>query len=401
MIKSIGRIKQRLKNRILGGRKETLEVLLTRYSAEEVRDILVKRAEKKKKQDIEDLANYYLRCGDMDDARKILELYQLQKSVVYAKAVIAAGGHISDVIDFHLAQRGKLPKQIARILAKGIKNDKDKEKLQAVVLKGGSISEEKSIWRLRVIGQAARCAGDYTDSLAAYRKAFQHAKSTYADNLREKTPQSRLMNSLTKESFNSKLAWQALNDFSSLAAPGWFVDAGTLLGFVREGDFLKHDYDLDLGMVDPGAFHQTIENLTASPLFEVKPKRVYEVVKVKHANGVDLDIFLYQQVGDIMYKESHVYRWEFGLFEPEIRQFGEVTLPVPSNPEKHLEETYGDWWVQRKGFDGRYDANNVSFPNLDELECVLLNKAIIALQKGELETFEKETRMLQRIGRLL
>ncbi len=395
----------RSKKHIIRGFKDRLkktgelnvEGLLTRYPPAKVQEILEKRADSKKKRAIEDLAYYHIRCGDMDKALNLLEKHRLQASSTYVKFVIYTRGNIAEEIDRQLKVRGKIPKQLARLFAKSVMNREDKDRLQRAVLTAPSISDEKAVWRLLVIGQASRCVGDYLDALTAYRTAFQRAVKLYA---RALSGESQLKaNKVSKGVFDSEKAWRALNEFKALGTSGWFIDAGTLLGFIREGSFLQHDYDLDFGISEAAAFQETRKKLFYSPLFEIKPARVDEVLKVQHANGMDIDIFLYQRYKDKMFKKSHVYRWDFDSFEPEMRRFEDVSLPVPAHPEKHLEATYGDWWVPRKGFDGRYDALNVSFPNIDELECVLLNKSIRALQKGDKTAFDKEVHMLQRIGR--
>ena len=54
----------------------------------------------------------------------------------------------------------------------------------------------------------------------------------------------------------------------------WYVISGTFLGIVREGGFLAHDYDIDVGItVDPEhpeVLDAMIEQLGRSPRFVVK-----------------------------------------------------------------------------------------------------------------------------------
>ena len=50
----------------------------------------------------------------------------------------------------------------------------------------------------------------------------------------------------------------------------WFVLAGTFLGFTREKSFLKHDLDIDIGLMSENvSFEQIRKIFKKSSLFEV------------------------------------------------------------------------------------------------------------------------------------
>ncbi len=388
------RYKLKIKNR------QSVEFLLENYRVEKVSFILEKQARTKEKPGIEKLAYFYLRCGEIKKARQLLEDNDILNSPVNIQVGILEDRSVTEIIDRQVDQNKNISRKAAQILAKNVKDYEEKEKIKEIVLATSSIDKEHSIWRLRAVGEASRRAGDYKDALQAYRRAFSLVCPKNINTISEANQKPGLLNINQKNEFNPDKAWRALQDFKSLASPGWFIDAGTLLGFVREGTFLKHDYDLDIGFIDFDYFLETKRKLFFSPLFEIYPGRVEEVFQVKHANNMDIDVILYKREQGKMVKESHVYRWVFDLFNLSERKIGDVSIPIPSNPEKHLEAIYGDWWVPRKDFDGRYDAYNVSFPNLDELECVLLNRAILALQKRDYSAVRKEIKVLKRFNRV-
>ena len=386
-----------LRNRLIKKEdKISLNDLLTEKNTEEVESLLIEKAKTKRNEDLRNLAHFYLLTGEPSKARQLLTDNGLHDYSIYIKADILEGIPVSETLDQKLQSNQKVTKKEAVIFARGVKIKEDKEKLKKILLNDGALSEEYSIWKLRAIGEASRRIGDYKDALQAYRRAF---KLSDQKDINVLTKGKTGLKGNANKKFNQKKAWNALRDFMDLAEQGWFLDAGTLLGFIREGEFLEHDEDLDIGFIDKEAFLATKYRMFRSPFFELKPGRVEEVYKVRHLNGIDLDFFLYKREGEKLVKESHVYRWVFEEFDYRERQFGPIKLPVPEEAEKHLEETYGDWWVCRKNFDGRYDALNVSFPNLDELECVVLNKAVKALQRSDYDSAKKEINMLKRIGR--
>ena len=79
--------------------------------------------------------------------------------------------------------------------------------------------------------------------------------------------------SFLKVGMNIKDARDALIDidyfFSSFNC-SWFAISGTFLGVVREMQFLKHDLDVDIGIIaDPVLFRTFIEKIKRSTKFEV------------------------------------------------------------------------------------------------------------------------------------
>lgn len=379
--------------------RQTLLLFLAKNSLADVLSSLLEKAKTKRYEDLENLAYLYFLIGEPAQARQLMMDNGLNNHNICIKASILQGIPVADMLDQIMEYEEKITKDQAFLLARGVKTNEDKTKLKNILLRGNPMSGESSTWKLRVIGEASRRIGDYKDAMQAYRRAFNLTCPRDIQELSsDKNETSSTQQKKVKE-FHCEKAWKALHDFKNLAEKGWVLDAGTLLGFIREGNFLQHDYDLDISFVDKQSFLATKDLLYRSPFFEMKPGRVVEVFKVRHLNGMNLDIFLYKKEGTQMVKESHVYRWVFNHFDVIEQQFGNITLPVPSKAEKHLEETYGDWWVPRKNFDGRYDALNVSFPNIDELECVILNKAVKALTRNDYGAAKKELNMLKRIGR--
>ena len=98
----------------------------------------------------------------------------------------------------------------------------------------------------------------------------------------------------------------------------WYVISGTFLGIVREGGFLAHDYDVDVGVTfdpeHPEVLDRLVEALERSPQYVVKKLDHYEavvetaparyaverapaLVKLIHENGINVDVFVHHLRG--------------------------------------------------------------------------------------------------------
>ena len=137
-----------------------------------------------------------------------------------------------------------------------------------------------------------------------------------------------------------------------------FLDSGTLLGLVREGDVLAHDDDVDLAVVlDPddspdaaGAARQWQELRTRAlaaglldPDFE---ERRPSHCRVAARDGLMIDLFPAWQGGGRMYVWPHTYGdlAADDVLPPGRRQVHGVEVLLPRQPELLLEANYGPGW---------------------------------------------------------
>ena len=138
---------------------------------------------------------------------------------------------------------------------------------------------------------------------------------------------------------------------------------GTLLGFVRDGGFMKHDDDIDLAVM-PGKSAKDILAVFLKYGFKyihgLSFKGICTEFTLKHKSGLTVDFFLMQDSGrDLL---SSVYFWKNGEPYTDIRQnnlkwvrhpyvsgrevfmLEGVEVPIPKNSEDWLFYAFGKGW---------------------------------------------------------
>lgn len=147
-----------------------------------------------------------------------------------------------------------------------------------------------------------------------------------------------------------------------------FLTYGTLLGHVRDGGFIAHDWDIDLGIFEEDI--PKIERLgqaVASKGYPVVRKSRHRMAFRDRFNLIHLDIDYYFFDGE---KYSHhifnVGKCELYTFSyprailaslAEVRFLGRIRALVPGDANGFLTEVYGDWRTPRQ------DQQPSDFPN--------------------------------------
>ncbi|SHF80189.1 LicD family protein [Loktanella atrilutea] len=160
----------------------------------------------------------------------------------------------------------------------------------------------------------------------------------------------------------------------------WYVISGTFLGAVREGTFLAHDYDIDIGIhaedFDDAAFRAQIGTTKDLVLVNTSPHRDLALqpdglwrdtprpalYRLLHASGIGVDVFVHHPDGDLRWHGSAKHRWDNHDFA--LADYTIAGLPVrgPADADRYLTENYGDWRTPVTRFNCSTGTPNVRFP---------------------------------------
>jgi len=129
-----------------------------------------------------------------------------------------------------------------------------------------------------------------------------------------------------------------------------FLCFGTLLGLVREKDFITHDMDIDIGLMAPEVSCPELKNLLKAEGFQILlyegptwPCRIYGRTPI----GIPFDLVFFQPDEDkfLTYTRylNHLLIRRRTQFKLEQVDFLRRRVWIPSPPEIFLDENYGNW----------------------------------------------------------
>lgn len=150
---------------------------------------------------------------------------------------------------------------------------------------------------------------------------------------------------------NLKDSVDVLNDLNC----HWWLEAGTCLAAVREGEFIDHDVDVDLGLTDINKA-QEIEDAMIDKGFEIYHRfgildNGYEVSFKRDDVKVDF-FFFYRNADSWWHSAWYKGKQIFFEFSPHlidgfhITEFLGIEVNLPYIPEDYLIERYGDNWKE-------------------------------------------------------
>ncbi|WP_430463290.1 hypothetical protein [Tabrizicola sp.] len=211
----------------------------------------------------------------------------------------------------------------------------------------------------------------------------------------------------------------ALADFASEMRrldQSWFVLSGTLLGIVREGGFLKHDYDIDAGIMAKDANPQALrDGLNASGIFrcgDLEMQTTFEpkgtilrrpvFMKVSHRNGIYIDIFIHyhEMTPDgraVIWHASSLFRWDNSDFDLAQYRLADTPVLGPSDSDRYLTENYGNWRIPVTEFNSALDTTNQSVVR-NPLSVAIFLRRIWMARRTNPEGAETLLRALERGG---
>lgn len=174
-------------------------------------------------------------------------------------------------------------------------------------------------------------------------------------------------------SYSSERAEEALKDINEVFSNGGidvFLVSGTLLGCVRENQLLGHDKDIDVGIWENVTNEQLMSVVEASGRFFVLKSRSPEIVRLKHVNGIAIDVFYHFREPDNYWHSGVKMKWNNTPFKLVTREFLGVDCLIPEDYDLYLSENYGtDWREPKIAFDSAFDTPNGEV--LVEVEMVI------------------------------
>ena len=213
------------------------------------------------------------------------------------------------------------------------------------------------------LGNALMEHGQFEHSLAHFRQAIQ----LLFDRLRTQVAKGVPFEPRPPRPPMSVTAAQATLDLLrarlDAAAIPWCLLAGTLLGIYRDGNILPYDKDMDLAIPAEIERDRVIRALSHCGEFELRhrfrwrPDDTYSMSFVHVKLGVTIDLFFLHPDG-----ERHFITGVDHPAQPmlcRIRRFDfaqhrwrGTSWPIPSAPERYLEDVYGTRWQEPDpGFD--------------------------------------------------
>lgn len=196
----------------------------------------------------------------------------------------------------------------------------------------------------------------------------------------------------TAPAFTQPQAYATLRDardlMQALNMP-WYIVSGTFLGAVREGDFLAHDYDVDIGVnIEDFDHDQFLDGLRANDQFclvrvddyvdlegaDLTPVCARALYKIMHHTGVEVDVFIHHLKGGQRWHGSARHRWWNVNFDLAPYTIADLDVPGPANADVYLRENYGEWRVPQTVFSCSTGTPNVSFNrNLVSIAQFMIN----------------------------
>lgn len=162
-------------------------------------------------------------------------------------------------------------------------------------------------------------------------------------------------------SYSSKRAEAALSDLNAMfndANIEMFLVSGTLLGCVREGRLLGHDKDIDIGIWSTVSESEVLELATTTGKFFVLKSRSPEILRLKHVNGIAIDVFYHFKKRSDYWHGGVKMVWHNSPFKLVKREFLEEEYLIPEDYDLYLTENYGDWKTPMIKFDSAFDTPN-------------------------------------------
>lgn len=228
-------------------------------------------------------------------------------------------------------------------------------------------------WKASSVGVAYHKDASEFIALGALRVGnYTLAKRIWRNSLMSASRSKKGFSGLTVRDYNfsPKRAEKALQDINTVfggAGVEVFLVSGTLLGCVRENGLLGHDHDIDVGIWSDVPEQKILELATKSGRFFMLKSRASEIIRLRHVNGIAIDVFYHFRDPDDYWHGGVKMKWSNTPFALTQREFLGQTCLIPEDYDLYLQENYGDWREPKIAFDSAFDTPNGTVLSADEM----------------------------------
>jgi hypothetical protein len=171
----------------------------------------------------------------------------------------------------------------------------------------------------------------------------------------------------------------ALKMVSFWKTNGFFVDAGTLLGLVRDGKFIPHDTDIDIAVIGD---KKSLRNFAAPDIEIARSVYLYDLpMQIAYLDqGILVDFYFYYPSlnGEhlINVNAECILKLPSYLLLPIQETWIDLIglVPTPYKVSEYLEWTYGVNWKIPKTKKKKWVNDRHNFGTLDDLNDIILSQ---------------------------
>ncbi|AJD05850.1 hypothetical protein [Campylobacter lari] len=200
--------------------------------------------------------------------------------------------------------------------------------------------------------------------ITAFKKNYNYVRA------KEYIKRNTMQHSLEVMNKKSKMVKQdainALRDIKIIfdnIGVDFFLVSGTFLGCIREGNFLGHDYDIDIGIWSEDYDDEIKNKILEYGVFIQYDLNWVGGLKLKHINGVKIDVFLHFKEHDKIYHQGEVARWYNTTLQLRKYNFMGDEYYGFKDFDRYLSENYGNWKIKKVDFDNILDTPNAVIVN--------------------------------------
>ena len=298
----------------------------------------------------------YLLAACLRETGGITQAWSLLEGIAMSNSRVKTWQHLANLVE--------TPEDLRRVLS----CHAEARKNQVIPTYSREISNHLSI--------AAMRANDYELAKSIWRGILKDALESPA----------RFTNRRPRVDIYSKdAAATALLDLKralEYAGIEMFLISGTLLGCIREGRPLSHDKDIDVGIWDDVPEEKLASAIHRSGMFFFIHSHTPWLVRVRHLNGIPLDLFYHYREPNTYWHGATKLKWHNSPFTLKPTRFLNASFLIPADHDTYLRENYGDWVTPKTEFDSMFDTPNGEVIQKDGLIVHCLKQLFESISKG-------------------